>query len=316
MCSSTWAKLDRMRTRDLLDLMLLSLLWGSAYLFMRAAVPAFGPAAMIALRMAIATLVLLPVLAWRGTLHGLRAQPKPLLVQALVFTALPFLLLGYAAQHLTAGMLAVLNATAPLFAALLAHFGKTERLGRWRTLGLVLGFAGVGVLTWGSASFKTADGLLAVTAVLACSLIWSFGANFTRKHLADMDTMALTAGSLALAAATLAPLAWATYPVTPPSARAWAEVVFLGVASSALGFLLYYRLLRRIGTIGAISVTFLNPVVAGIAGVLYLGESISLQMLLGAGVVLAGTALGLGLWPRRAAMPSVPAEPAHSSPRL
>ena len=316
MRSSTWAKLDRMRTRDLLDLMLLSLLWGSAYLFMRAAVPAFGPAAMVALRMAIAALVLLPVLAWRGTLHGLWAQPKPLLVQALVFTALPFWMLGFAAQHLTAGMLAVLNATAPLFAALLAHFGKTERLGRWRTLGLVLGFAGVGVLTWGSASFKTTDGLLAVAAVLACSLLWSVGANFTRKHLAGMDTVALTAGSLALAAATLAPLAWATYPTTPPGARAWAEVAFLGVASSALGFLLYYRLLRRIGTIGAISVTFLNPVVAGIAGMLYLGERISVQMLLGAGVVLAGTALGLGLWPRKADGPSLAAEPVPSSPKL
>lgn len=188
-----------MRTRDLLDLLLLSLLWGSAYLFMRAAVPAFGPAAMVALRLVIAALVLLPVLAWRGRLQGLWAQPKPLLVQAVVFTALPFLMLGYAEQHLTAGMLAVLNATAPLFAALLAHFGKTERLGRWRTLGLVLGFVGVGVLTWGSASFKTAEGLLAVAAMLACSLIWSVGANFTRKHLAGMDTMALTAGGLALA---------------------------------------------------------------------------------------------------------------------
>ncbi len=292
-----------MRPRDLLDLMLLSLLWGSAYLFMRAAVPAFGPAAMVAARMAIAALVLLPLLAWRGTLKGLWTHPKPLLVQAVVFTALPFLLLGYAAQHLTAGMLAVLNATAPLFAALLAHIGKTERLDGWRRLGLLIGFTGVAVLTWGSASFKTPAGLLAVGAMLFCSLVWALGANYTRKHLAGMDTMALTAGGLALAAAALAPLAWATYPATPPGARAWAEVAFLGVASSAMGFLLYYRLLRRIGTVGAISVTFLNPVVAGLSGALYLGETITLQMLLGAAVVLAGTALALGLWPR----PVVPA---------
>ncbi len=295
-----------MRTRDVIDLLLLSLLWGCAYLFMRAAVPAFGPAPMIALRMALAALVLLPVLAWRGTLRGLWAQPKPLLVQAVVFTAVPFLLLGYSSQHLTAGMLAVLNATAPLFSALLAHFGKTERLGRWRALGLVIGFAGVGLLTWGSASFKTPEGLLAVAAMLACSLMWSIGANFTRKHLAGMDTIALTAGGLGLAAVVLAPLAWATAPATPPDARAWAEVVFLGVASSAMGFLLYYRLLRRIGSVGAISVTFLNPVVAGISGALYLGEAITLQMLLGAAVVLAGTALGLGLWPRQVPLAAAP----------
>ena len=287
-----------MRLRDLLELLLLSLLWGSAYLFMRAAVPAFGPAPMIAVRMAIAALVLLPLLAWRGGLQGMWSHPRPLLVQATAFTALPFLLMAYAAQHLTAGMLAVLNATAPLFAALLAHVTRAERLGRWRMLGLLIGFAGVGVLTWGNASFKSAGGLLAVAAMLLCSLIWALGANYTSKHLAGMDTMALTAGGLALAAAALAPLAWATFPATPPSSQAWAEVAFLGVASSAMGFLLYYRLLRRIGTVGAISVTFLNPVVAGLSGALYLGEVITLQMLLGAAVVLAGTALGLGLWPR------------------
>ena len=120
-----------MRLRDLLELLLLSLLWGSAYLFMRAAVPAFGPAAMIAVRMAIAALVLLPLLAWRGGLAGLWSHPQHLLVQAVLYTAVPFLLLAYAAQHLTAGMLAVLNATAPLFAALLAHVSKVERLGMW-----------------------------------------------------------------------------------------------------------------------------------------------------------------------------------------
>ncbi len=298
-----------MRPRDLLELLLLSLLWGSAYLFMRAAVPAFGPAAMIAVRMAIAALVLLPLLAWRGGLPGLWSSPRPLLVQAVVYTAVPFLLLAYAAQHLTAGMLAVLNATAPLFAALLAHANKVERLGRWRVLGLLIGFAGVGVLTWGSASFKSTDGLLAVAAVLVCSLMWSVGANYTRKHLAGMDTLALTVGGLALASVALAPLAWATFPATPPSPRAWAEVAFLGVASSAMGFLLYYRLLRRIGTVGAISVTFLNPLVAGLAGALYLSETITLQMMLGSAVVLAGTALGLGLWPKRTAATLVSANP-------
>jgi len=301
-------KLAWMRLRDALELLLLSLLWGSAYLFMRAAVPAFGPAAMVAVRLAIAALVLLPLLAWRGGLHGMWSNPRPLLVQAVAYTALPFLLLAYAAQHLTAGMLAVLSATAPLFAALLAHVTQAERLGRWRLLGLLIGFAGVGVLTWGSASFKSADGLLAVAAMLACSLIWTLGANYTRKHLAGMDTMALTAGGLALAAAALAPLAWATWPATLPGPRAWAEVAFLGVASSAMGFLLYYRLLRRIGTVGAISVTFLSPLVAGLSGALYLGEAITLQMLLGAAVVLAGTALGLGLWPRRVTRAGAAAE--------
>lgn len=286
-----------MPRRDVVDLLLLSLLWGAAYLFMRAAVPAFGPGPLIALRLAIAAAVLLPLLAWRGGLGQLLAHPGPLLVQSVVFTALPFLLLGWAAQHLTAGLLSVLNATAPLFAALLAHFVFHDRLGRWRSAGLVLGFGGVALLTAGSVSFRSTQGLLGVGAVLLVSAMWAVGANYTRRRLGGMDSLALTVGSLALAGLALAPLAAATWPATPPPLRAWVEVAFLGVASSGLGFLLYYRLLRRIGPVRAMSVTFLNPVVALVAGALYLGETVSLQTLAGAAVVLVGTALSLGLWP-------------------
>ncbi len=286
-----------MKQRDLVDLLLLSVLWGAAYLFMRAAVPAFGPAPLIALRMAIAVAVLLPLLAWRGGLGQLRAHPLALLVQAVPFTAFPFLMLGYAAQHLTAGLLAVLNATAPLFAALVAHFFFRERLGRWRSVGLVMGFVGVALLTAGGVSLRSTHGLLAVGAVLLTSAMWALGANYTRRRLGGMDSLALTVGSLSVASLALAPLAVATWPSTPPPLRAWIEMAFLGVASSGLGFLLYYRLLRRIGTVRAMSVTFLNPVVALVAGALYLGEAVDGQTLLGAVVVLAGTALSLGLWP-------------------
>lgn len=289
-----------MQRRDVVELLLLSLLWGGAYLFMRAAVPAFGPAPLIALRMGIAAAVLLPLLAWRGGLGQLRAHPVALLVQAVPFTALPFLMLGFAAQHLTAGLLAVLNATAPLFAALLAHFVYREHLGRWRSAGLLIGFGGVALLAADSVALRSTLGLLAVAAVLMTSAIWAIGANFTRRRLGGLDSVALTVGSLAVAGLALAPLAAATWPATPPPLRAWVEMAFLGVGSSALGFLLYYRLLRRIGPVRAMSVTFLNPVVALVAGALYLGETVSPQTLAGAAVVLAGTALALGLWPGRA----------------
>lgn len=294
-------KLRPMQRRDVAELLLLSLLWGGAYLFMRAAVPAFGPAPLIALRMGIAAAVLLPLLAWRGGLGQLRAHPVALLVLAVPFTALPFLMLGFAAQHLAAGLLAVLNATAPLFAALLAHFVYREHLGRWRAAGLLIGFGGVALLAADSVALRSTPGLLAVAAVLLTSAIWALGANFTRRRLGGMDSVALTVGSLAVAALALAPLAAASWPATPPPLRAWVEMAFLGVGSSALGFLLYYRLLRRIGPVRAMSVTFLNPVVALVAGALYLGETVSLQTLAGAAVVLAGTALALGLWPGRAA---------------
>lgn len=284
-----------MRTRDVAELLVLSLLWGAAYLFTRSAVPDFGPAPLVALRLGIAALLLLPVLAWRGHLPQLRANPRKLLWVGLPFTALPFLLLTWGALHITAGLVAVLNATAPMFAALIAHFLLKERLGAWRVAGLVIGFAGVGLLMWGNVSFKSGAGVLAMLAVLGTSLLWSIGATYTRQRLSELHPMVTTVGTLAAASLMLAPVAWATWPTQPPSARAWAEMLFLGVASSGMGMLMYFRLIKRIGTVRAMSVTFLSPMVAMVSGAMYLGESISLQMLIGCAVVLLGTALSLGL---------------------
>lgn len=298
-----------MRPQDVIELLLLSLLWGAAYLFVRAAVPAFGPAPLVVLRLGMAALLLLPLMLWRGGLAGLLAHPRQLLILGIPFTALPFMGLAWSSLHLTAGLVAVLNATAPLFAALVAHFVFKERLGAWRALGLVVGFAGVGVLMWGSVSFKSSNGMLALLATLGTSLIWGLGANYTRKHLSGADPMVITVGSLLAASVFLSPWAWAEWPSQNPSARAWAEAAFLGIASSALGFLIYFRLLRRIGPVRAMSVTFLNPVVALVSGALYLGEVVTLQMLVGGAIVLLGTALSLGLIGPKPARPAALATP-------
>ena len=285
-----------MRPRDVFELLFLSLLWGGAYLFTRAAVPAFGPAPLVSMRLGIAALMLLPIVAWRGGWPQLRANPYALFMVGVPFTALPFMLMTWGALHITAGLSAVLNATAPMFAALVAHFVLKERLGAWRAAGLALGFFGVLILmSSGTVSLKSGEGPLAVLAVLGTAMIWSVGASWTRRRMAGIDPLVTTAGSLALASLVLLPWAWATWPSTPPSARAWAEMAFLGIFSSGLGMWMYFRLLGRIGAVRAMSVTFLSPLVAMVSGALYLGETITLQMVAGCAVVLLGTALSLGL---------------------
>jgi drug/metabolite transporter (DMT)-like permease len=285
-----------MRPRDVIELLLLSVLWGGAYLFTRAAVPAFGPAPLVSMRLGIAALLLLPMVAMRGGLPQLRAHPRALFMVGVPYTALPFMLMTWGALHITAGLSAVLNATAPMFGALVAHFVLKERLHAWRAAGLALGFFGVLILmSSGSVSLKTGEGPLAVLAVLGTAMIWSVGANYTRQKMVGVDPLVTTAGSLALASLCLVPLAWATWPATPPTARAWAEMAFLGIASSGLGMWMYFRLLSRIGAVRAMSVTFLSPLVAMVSGAIYLGEALTLQMLLGCAVVLLGTALSLGL---------------------
>jgi drug/metabolite transporter (DMT)-like permease len=286
-----------MHTRDVIELLLLSVLWGSAYLFTRAAVPDFGPAPLVALRMGIAALMLLPIVAWRGVLPQLTGvKPRTLFMVGVPFTALPFTLMTWGALHVTAGVSAVLTATAPMFAALVAHFFLKEHLGRWRAAGLVIGFLGVlWLMSGGPMALRTGDGVLAAAAVLGTAMIWSVAANYTRRHMAGVDALVTTCGSLGVASLALVPLAWATWPQQAPSARAWAEAVFLGVASSGLGMLMYFRLLRRIGPVRAMSVTFLSPPVAIVSGALYLGEAITWTMVGGCAVVLIGTAMSLGL---------------------
>jgi drug/metabolite transporter (DMT)-like permease len=283
-----------MRSSDVAGLGVLALLWGSAYLFIRAAVPEFGPAPLIALRLGLSALVLAPLLLLRREWAAMRRAAGPLAVQGVLFSALPFLLLAWASLSMTAGLTAILNATAPLFAAILGLLWLGERLGRWRTVGLAVGFAGVVVLMWGRVALRLDETAGALVAMLVASALWGAGGHWTRTRLAGLSPAAVSVGTLAVSAAALSPLAALTWPAEPPSARAWGELAFLGVASSGLGFLLYYRLLRRIGAVRATSVTFLNPPVAMAAGVVYLGEPVTLQMAAGAAVILAGTALVLG----------------------
>jgi drug/metabolite transporter (DMT)-like permease len=284
-----------MRVRDLLELCFLALLWGSSFLFIRAAVPEFGPIPLVALRLGISAAVLTPVLLAQGGFESMRGSGRALLVHGTLYAALPFTLLAWAAVSMTAGLVAILNATTPLFAAIVAHLWMSERIGRWRALGLAIGFAGVLVLVWGGISFRTGGSGWALLAMLAASLLWGAGGHYTRLRLGTRSPVAISVGTLAIAALALAPLAALNWPEQPPSTRAWLEVLSLGVVSSGFGFLLFYRLLRNIGPTRASSVTFLNPPVAMIAGAAYLGEPITLQMIAGAAVILAGTGLALGL---------------------
>ena len=135
-----------MRRSDVLELLTLAALWGGSFLFMRVAAPQFGPVALIALRVGIASCFLVPVLAWRGGLGALRAHWPHMLAVGVLNSAIPFCLFAYAELTLTAGFTSVLNAATPLFTAIVAFLWLGDRLSSWRVLGLAIGFVGVIVL--------------------------------------------------------------------------------------------------------------------------------------------------------------------------
>lgn len=286
-----------MRPAHLAQLLFLSLLWGGSYLFMRSAAPAFGPAPMIFLRMTLGCLlVLLPLTLWRVGWRPFLPHRVPLLWMGLVFTTIPFLGLGYAALSIGAGMLAVLQSAAPLFTAIVARVWLGEPIGRVRMLGLVIGFAGVTLLVHDKIGALD-DAAWAILVTIVVTAMWGVSSNFVKVRLTTADPLVVSTAAIGLSALASAPFALADWPEQWPGPVAWAEVTFLGVASSGLGFILFYRLIKSIGPIRATSVTFLNPVVAMASASLYLGEPVTWTMVAGCAVILIGTALTLGLLP-------------------
>ena len=293
-----------MKPRDLTDLVLLAALWGASFLFMRHAAPAFGPIALVEVRVAIAAAFLGALLAWRGGLRELRVRPGALLLLGLVNSALPFSLLTFATLHVTAGFAAILNATTPLWTALIGWLWLRNAIRPLQWLGLAIGLVGVAVLVWGKASLRPDASQLGTTLALAAALVatacYGLSANYTRSRLAHASPLALAAGSQIGAALLLAVPALLSWPAVAPGAAAWGSALALGIACTGLAYLLYFRLLTRVGAVGASAVTFLIPVFAALWGALFLDEAVTLQMLAGGAVILAGTALALGLLRRRA----------------
>lgn len=295
-----------MKASDLGELLALAALWGASFLFMRLGAGEFGPVALAGLRVVGATLFLLPLLALRGQAAALRAHWKPLLAVGLANSALPFLAYSYAALAITAGLSSIFNASTPLWGALIAWMWLKDRPTRWRALGLAIGFAGVLWLAWDKASFRAgADGPStggAVVACLAATLLYGWSANFTKRHLAGVPPLAVATGSQLSAALVLVPPMWWWWPTQMPSATAWVAVGLLAVACTGVAYVLYFRLIANLGPAKAISVTFLIPVFAVVWGWMFLGEGLTLAMLLGCAVILLGTALATGLLkPRQAA---------------
>lgn len=285
-----------MRPQDLFELVLLAALWGASFLFMRISVPEFGPVALVAVRVALAALALLPLLWWRDLWPTLKQHWQPIAVVGIINSVLPFVGFTYAALSINAGLSSVFNATAPLWGAVIAWLWLGDRPGGSRLLGLTIGFIGVAWLAWDKASFKAgAESTgLAVLACVAATLFYGIAANYTKRTLQGVSPLAVAMGSQGAAAIALAIPAWWWWPATLPSATSWFSVAALGVLCTGAAYLLYFRLIAHVGPAKAISVTFLIPLFGVLWGGLFLGEVIT-PVMLGAGlVILVGTALATG----------------------
>ncbi|AKJ28295.1 DMT family transporter [Caldimonas brevitalea] len=286
---------------DLLNMLLLAAIWGASFLFMRLSAAEFGPVALAAVRVAGASLFLLPLLVSRGQAGALRTHARHLAIAGVLTSGLPFLCFSYAALSITAGLSSIFNATTPLFGAVVAWVWLKDRPTRWRAAGLAIGFLGVLWLAWDKASFKpgVADTGWAVLACLAATFCYGVSASYTKRHLAGVPPLAVAAGTQTASALFLLGPAMIWWPATLPSAKAWAATVALAVLCTGVAYILYFRLIARVGPANTIAVTFLIPAFAVVWGWLFLGEAVTGAMVVGSVVILLGTALTTGLLPRR-----------------
>lgn len=287
-----------MKAFDIGELVLLAALWGASFLFMRLGAHEFGPVVLAAVRVGLASVMLVPLLASRGQLGQLREHWRGLVVVGALNSAIPFALFSFAALSITAGLSSIVNATTPLWTAIVAFVWLRQGLTRLRVLGLVIGFAGVAFLAWDKASFKPGADHSGFWAVLACAgatLCYGVAANATKRFLAGASPLAVATGSQFSAALMLAAPAAVLWPAAMPSGTAWGAALALAALCTALAYILYFRLMSRVGPTNAVSVTFLIPLFALLWGALFLGEAVTLQMVLGGGIVLVGIALALGL---------------------
>lgn len=291
-----------MTRRDLIDLLLLGAIWGASFLFMRVAAPEFGPVPLIAVRVAVAAAFLSVVLSHRNGFSEMKGRLVPLGLVGALNSAIPFSLFAFATLSLNAGFASVLNATAPLFGALVAYVWFKESLSPARVFGLALGFVGVLVLVSGRLSLG--GDLWAILACLLAALCYGIAAHYTKARLMGASPLSIATGSQIGAAVVLATPAMYFWPTRTPSVSGWLFALVLGVVCTGLAYVLYFRLIARAGAARAIAVTYLIPVFGMGWGWMFLGERVTASMVLGCAVILLGIAMATGVLDPRAARPA------------
>ena len=277
----------------------MSLVWGIPYLLIKIAVRDLSPPLVVEARTAIGAIVLLPLAARTGQLGALRRVWKPFLAYTVVELAIPWLLLSDAERRLPSSLSGLLVATVPLFGVLLGLATRhDDRLGARGIAGLLVGLGGVGVLV--GLDVHGAAG--SVVEVIFVALGYATGPLLAARYFRDISSLVLSAVSLGLVALAYLPVAVWFHPSRFPRGGAVASVVVLGLVCTALAFVAFFELIKEIGSTRATVITYLNPAVAVLLGVVALGEPFGWSTAVGFGLILAGswfsTMSGTSLQPR------------------
>jgi drug/metabolite transporter (DMT)-like permease len=279
--------------RELALLLLLATLWGASYSFIKLGVATIAPITLIAARTLIAGLLLLAVMRWRGVrLPRDRAIRRRFLFQACLNSVIPWTLLAWGERYVDAGLATILNSASPIFTFLLtAVVTRHEAVGPRKLFGVAAGMAGICLIVGPAALRSIGDGFVAQLGIVAATLCYACAAIFGRSF-GGLDPMAPAAGSLLAGAAILIPASLVVErPWTmTPSLVSVAALLGLAVASTALAFVIYFRLIQTLGSVGTTAQAYLRVPIGVAVGVVCLGESLTPTAWAGLACVVAGVA--------------------------
>ena len=272
-----------------------SVVWGVPYFFIKVAVEdGVPPAAVAWSRVALAAVILLPVALRRGALRGLGGRWPAVAAYAACEVAVPFLLIAEGEQHISSSLAAILIASMPLMVALLSvRFSPDDRPTGPRLVGLGIGFGGVVALLGVDVAGRPGE-LLGAGLVLVATLGYAAATIIVNRRLADLDPLGPITASLGLASVALLPAALARPPDGLPSPGALGSLAVLGVVCTALGLVLFFRLVIEAGPSRAAVITYVNPLVAVVLGVLVLDERLGVSAVVGLLAILGGSWLATG----------------------
>jgi drug/metabolite transporter (DMT)-like permease len=267
----------------------MSVIWGVPYLFIRVAVEEVSPAFLVMTRTAIAAAILLPIALARVDLRPVIARWRWVVAFAAIEIAIPWVLLASAEQHVSSSLAGLVIAGVPLVGTILAFVtGRSERLGPVGLVGLFIGIAGVGAILGGDLGTTDPVALAQLLVVVVC---YAVGPAILVRQLAGLQSLGVMAISLTLVAVVYVPLAALDWPATMPSAAVVGSIVTLGVVCTAVAFLLFAALIEAVGPVRATVITYVNPAVAAVLGVLVLDETLTPAMIIGFILVTVGSVL-------------------------
>jgi drug/metabolite transporter (DMT)-like permease len=270
----------------------LGVIWGIPYLLIKVAIRELAPPSLVFLRTALGAAILLPMVVRRGEARALLARWRPIALFTVIEMAIPWLLLAHAERRVTSSLAGLFMASVPLVGAALARVtGRHERLGARRVGGLLVGLAGVVSLLGLDLGRGDAPAVVALAIVV---LGYAVGPLIIARKLSDLPALDVVAASLALCAVGYAPIGLAELPERTPAWDVMGAVVVLGIACTAVAFLLFFKLIAEIGPVRATVITYVNPAIAVAAGVALLGEPFTLGTGLGFVLILAGSWLATG----------------------